>query len=666
MRLPLLRRLALLCAGLLLASGVLAFLSPARAAGGNDLRTVSMDFKSVDIHVLIKFISELTGKNFIIDRAVSGQVTVYSPTKISVDQAYKVFLSILEVNQFTVVDAENGMYKILPLPQGRNRSIPTLAGDKSANLGDALVTQVITLGHSSAVELGKILPTLVGDRGIVTAYPPNNTLIVTAPSTLVQRVLDIAREVDKLPYGPRFKTFYIKYGSARDIATGLNKVMTPMAKEREKSGQSTLLVVESEERVNKVIALADPENMTTIERLIEQLDIPTPKGKGDIHIVGLKNADATDVAKVLNALITSGGAGGTTAGGGGDPTKTKVLSKDVKVVADKATNSLLITAQSSDFETLERVVNQLDILRRQIFIEALIMEVSSDTSFTFGVNWGYGRTYSGRDMSLFGGVNPSTTDLGTITLSEDSTMASFTSGGTLGAIFENALSVGGTAYSIQAILNLSQNDNDFRILSTPQLMTLDNQEAEVEVVDNVPFVKQVTTSAVNNDYNSQSIDYKDVGVKLKITPHIGTQNTLRLEVEQEVSRVVQGTVTVGANTILAPTTKKRNVKTGIQMQDGQTVVIAGLISEDDTHNRSQVPGLGDLPVFGWLFKYKSKEVSRTNLFVFITPRVVDSYKEGWELAQAKRKSMHDVEAGGGATLEPALDGFLTPPAVMVQ
>ena len=593
---------------------------------------------------------------------MNGQVTVYSPTKVSVDEAYKIFLSILEVNHFTVVPSVDGMSKIMPLQQGRSGSIRTIIGDQGRDLGDELVTQVIYLENSSAAELAKIIPSMLGDRGSVTVYPPNNTLIVTAPYSLVQRVLSITREVDKLQYAPRFRTFFIKYGSARDMATDISKLMGTMAAEREKSGQGSLALLEADERVNKIMVLADPDNMATVERMIEQLDIPTPKGKGDIHIVNLKNADAEDVAKVLNALIETGSVSGSTSTEA-DPNKTKILSKDVKVVADTPTNSLLITAQSSDYETLERVIGELDVLRRQIFIEALIMEVSSDSGFSFGVNWGYGRSAQGGDVSGFAGVNPGGTS--GITLSDEGTVG-FSAGGSLGAVIENAISVGGTAYSIQSILNISQNNDDFRVLSTPQLMTLDNQEAQVDIVDNVPFVTSVTTSAVNNDYNSQSIDYKDVGVMLKITPHIGTQDTLRLEVEQEVSRVESSQVDSGGTTILAPTTKKRTVATTIQMRDGQTAVIAGLISEEDQRNRAQVPGLGDIPVFGWLFKYKNKAVKRTNLFVFITPRVVDSYDESWELAQAKRKNLYNVETGETPGVEPGVSGFMTPKAVMVR
>lgn len=651
-------RVALAC---LLVAVVLSQAAPQVHAQDEDNRTVSMDFKNVDIHVLIKFISELTGKNFIIDRSVNGLVTVYSPTKVSVEDAYQVFLSILEVNHFTVVPAPNGMYKILSLQAGRSRSIRTLVGDEKPELGDELVTQVLYLKHSSATELSKLVTTLLGDRGSVTVYPPNNTLIVTAPYSLVERILTIAKEVDKLQYAPRFRTFFVKYGSARDLAADITKLMSTMATEREKAGQASLALLEADERVNKIIALADPENMDTIERIIEQLDIPTPKGKGDIHFVSLKNADAEDVAKVLNSLIETGSSTTTATD---DPNATKILSKDVNVVADAPTNSLLVTAQSSDFETLERIIGELDVMRRQIFIEALIMEVSSDSGYSFGVNWGYGRYLDGSDASVFGGVNPGGS--GSISLDDDAGIASFSSGGSIGAIIENAINVGGTAYSIQSILNLSQTNNDFRILSTPQLMTLDNQEAQVDIVDNVPFVTSVTTSAVNNDYNSQSIDYKDVGVMLKITPHIGTQNTLRLEVEQEVSRVVQTAVDTGSGAILAPTTKKRTVKTSIQMQDGQTAVIAGLISEDDERNRAQVPGLGDVPVLGWLFKYKEKSITRTNLFVFITPRVVDSYKESWDLARAKRSDLHKVEIGDVAELEPVLSGFMTPKAEMVR
>ena len=268
------------------------------------------------------------------------------------------------------------------------------------------------------------------------------------------------------------------------------------------------------------------------------------------------------------------------------------------------------------------------------------MEASSSASFSFGVNWSAGK---GRDdVFLFGSSNlggggvtfPSSPNSGTL---------GFPAGGSLGAIIEDALTIGGTAYSIQAVLSAVEGDSNYRILATPQLLTLDNEEARVDVVDNVPFTKDASTSNVNQDYNSVSIDYKDVGIKLKITPHISSNDTLRLEVNQEVSRVTSTTVS-GTN-IIAPTTRKREVETTIRMLDGQTAVIAGLLSEDDSNSNSKVPGAGDIPLLGWLFKNKEETNTKTNLLIFITPRVISTFAESTALTRERRRALHENLVG---------------------
>lgn len=592
--------------------------------------TISMDFKDVDIHVLIKFISELTGKNFIVDQKVGGRATIYSPTKITVDEAYKVFESVLTVSGFTVIKSGSA-YKIVPSPNARNMETRTRTSeDIDKGLVDEMVTQIVALKHSSAAELTKILPKITGPYALINAYAPTNTLILTGPYSVIRQALRVVQQVDKSTYVPQLDAFKLEYGDAKGIAASLAKLMETRSKEQEKIGKQTFAMIQSDERTNTVIAMADQESMDSVRSLIETLDVPTPKGKGDIHIIRLQNADAEDTAKVLNALIERQGAS----------EEEKILSRDVKVVADKPTNTLVITARPDDFDTIGRTAKELDVPRKQVFIEALIMEASSSASFSFGVNWGggenmgpsflYGSSNLGGDSVTF----PSDSDSGTL---------GFPSGGSLGAILEDAVTIGGTAYSIQAILSAIQGDSNYRILATPQLLTLDNEEARVDVVDNVPFAKDATTSNVNQDYNSYSIDYKDVGIKLKITPHISGDGTLRLEVLQEVSRVTSSQVS--GTTIIAPTTRKREVETTIRMLDGQTAVIAGLLSEDDSNSAASVPGFGDIPILGWLFKNKEESNTKTNLLIFITPRVIDSFEDSDQLTKERKRTLHESLVG---------------------
>lgn len=642
------RFLTTLFAAFILAASLTAALpSPATAAGN-----ISMDFKSVDIHVLIKFISELTGRNFIVDRRVNGRVTVYSPTKISVDEAYKVFESVLTVNNFTVVPSGSA-WKIVPISEAIHEDTPTSTSTTiRRDKVDEMVTQVIALKHSSARELAKVLPKIVGKSGLVNVYIPNNTIIITAPYASIKQALKLVNEVDKAQHAPTLRTFKMEHGNAKLVAQGIEKIMTAKAKELEKIGQQALAFIHFDERTNTVIAYADPDSLVSIEEIVDSLDIPTPKGKGDIHYIALENAKAEDVATVLNTLIERQG----------QTKEEKVLSRDVKVVADKATNSLIITAQPDEFITLQRTIAKLDVLRRQVFIEALILEAASDASFNFGINWGAGGEFA-EDAYLFGGTN---TGGSSVTLNSASGIASLPSGASIGMVMDNVFSLGGNSYGIQSIANAVKGDNNFRILSTPQLLTLDNEEAKVDVVDNIPFVK-ATTTANTSEFTTQSIDYKDVGVKLQITPHIGSRDTLRLEVQQEVSRLVNSFVQVAeGENVIAPTTKRRQIETTILMKNGETAVIAGLISEDDTVNNNKVPGLGDVPVLGWLFKQKKTENKRTNLFVFITPRIINTFDESKELAVKKRRQLQRTHVGEDGSALPMTTQARAPRAALID
>lgn len=610
-------------------------------------RTISMDFKNADILVLIKFMSELTGRNFIVDRRVSGRVTAYSPSKLSIEEAYEAFESILLVNNFAVVPTTiDNEYKIVPAVDARRMGIPVKAGRKiRLEEGEEMVTQIIPLKNSSAPELAKLLVNMTDKNGLVSVYNPTNTLIVSAPATNIEAILSIIHEVDKSSYAPQMETFPLVHGDAKTVAASIGKIMTTKIQELEKIGKKGMALVEADVRTNSVVALGDPASLDTIANMIQALDIPTPQGKDDIHFMSLENADAEDVAKILNELISRQV---------DKDGKASKLSKNIKVVADKATNSLIITARPDEFSTLEGTIKQLDILRKQVYIEALIMEVSSDADFSFGVNWALGG--SGGDTSFFGASN---TGGGGITLPDDANKGSvgFPSGGSVGAVLNNAINIGTASYSIQAIISMAETNNDYKILATPQLLTLDNETASVNVVDNIPFSKETQSSNINSDYSSQSLDYKDVGVKLEITPHIGEKGTLRLEIKQETSRVVSSLVALNdSQNVIAPTTKKRDVETVIQMQDNQTAVIAGLINDDDTNSQTKVPGAGDIPLFGWLFKQKEEKNVTTNLFIFITPRIIDSYDESATLARLKRRTLHDVTLG--------IDGKGAPKMVM--
>ncbi len=605
--------------------------SPAWAEPENGL---TLDFKDADIHALIKYVSEATGRNIITDPSVKGKVTVYSPVKISPEEAFDTFVSILRVQGYAVQKSGTA-YTIVPLKEGLGQGEDAAVGRKMGSDLETITTQIVPLKVGVASELAKILPSLLGKDYAISAYTPSNTLAITAPASNVARAMTFLNQVESSKATGTAATIALQYGDSKTLATTLSKILKSRDEEYAKKGRPTVSLVLADERTNTLLVYGDPEAVDIAHDTVGTLDIPTPKGKGDVHLITLSNAKAEDLAQVINTLVERQRAAATSE----EQKPDAVLSKDIKVVADKSTNSLVVTARPDEFEALKNIVAKLDVVRKQVFIEALIMEVNSEASFSFGINWALGQN-SG-DFAFMGGVN---LDGGAVSLNSNK-MVSLPSGVSLGAILKDAFTVGGTSYNIQSILSAVRGNNDVEVLATPQLLTLDNEEASVEVVDNIPYTKESTTRN-DNDFTTQSMDYKDVGVKLKITPRISDDGSLRLEVEQEVSRVTDSLVTLNnGDQIIAPTTRKRMVKTTILLQDSQTAVIGGLLDDQKTYNQNEVPGLGSIPVLGWMFKSRTKKATQTNLFIFITPKVIRNAGDSLELTKEKQLVLHETSVG---------------------
>lgn len=625
---------------------------PAHAAE----QLLQMDFKDADIQTFIKFISEATGKNFVVDPAVKGKITVYSPLPVSKDEAYATFLAVLRVHGYAVAQS-GAVSKIIPSKDGMGQDGDVRVGlAAGASTDESLVTQIVPLENTVAAEMVKIIPNVLGKDYIATAYPTSNILIMTAPRANIRKALLFIEQAEKNPRMAKPVTVPLRHGDAKTLAENMGRMLKTRDEEQSRKGQPTASSVQADERTNSLVVYSDAEGANMVRQTIAGLDVPTPKGKGDVHLISLSNAKAEDIATVINSLVERQRSAAQAEG-----SKDTVLSRDIKVVADVATNSLVVTARPDEFEALRSVVAKLDVVRKQVFIEALIMEASSTAKLSFGVNWVAGGKAAG-DTSILGGASLGGGNIG---LGADR-LVSMPSGGSLGMILSNAFSVGGTSYSIQSVLSAIQSNNDVDILATPQLLTLDNEPAAVEVVDNVPFTKESTTKN-DMDFTTQSVDYKDVGVKLKITPRISADGSMRLEVEQEVSRVTQSTVTLsGGSQMLTPTTRKRYVKTTILMQDGQTAVIAGLLSDDSTHNENKVPVLGDIPVIGWLFKSRTRESAKTNLFIFITPHVIRSREDSDMLTTEKKVLLHQTTVGKNGLALPAMSEPKLPPLAGIR
>ncbi len=393
-----------------------------------------------------------------------------------------------------------------------------------------------------------------------------------------------------------------------------------------------------DERTNSLIILADPDYLAQVKSLIAKLDIPGAKSQGNFQVYHLQHADAENLSKVMTDLFGKGAAQPAAEGG---KAPTPIVSEGVRFVADKTTNSLLITADPEDFPFIHDVLGKLDIPRKQVYVEALIMEVSTDKSFSFGVDLNVANTQaflgdSSKGGLMFGSSNPS----GYQSLFNSSGTLVPPSGLSLGAI-AFPVKVGEVIYSnLQAFVNAAKTDNSFNIISTPQLMTLDNEEASITVAENRPYLTSQDLGKTEIDRPYQRFDYKDVGTSLKVTPQISEGNTIKLKIKQETSRIDEA-VTQQTGT-LQPTTRKRVTETTVLIRDGQTIVLSGLIGKSRGEGNSKIPGLGDIPVLGNLFKKKSEQDIKTNLFVFITPRIAADVRRSDEILKEKREAIDNV------------------------
>ena len=599
---------------------------------GQEKKTISMDFDQVDIKVFIKFISELTGKNFVVDDKVRGKVTVLSPSKISVDEAYMVFESVLEVHGFTTVPAGK-VIKVVPSVEARQKSVELRkAPGFVPRPDDRIITQIMPLLYANAQEVRKLLAPMVSKQGVVIAYDPTDTLIITDFQSNIQRLLSIVEEIDVEFQEATISVLPLEYASAEKLAETVSRLLESKLKQVKGRRAGPPLRILSYERINMLVVLADRQNTQMVKTLIKTLDQPTPKGAGNIQVVYLANAQAEELAKVLAGLPAKAAPKG----------KQPVISSEVKVVADKATNSLVITAKPEEFQVLEPIILKLDIPRKQVYVEALIMEVRATLQISVGVDWTVADETSlplGADDGVaFGGSRTSGAsvldELGRLTVP---------SGLTAGVV-SFPVTIGGVTFSnLAALITAAQTDNNFNIISTPQLMTLDNEEASVVVAENIPFSTRVDEGTAVTDRAIQSLEYRDVGVTLKVTPQINEKRFVKLKIFEEISRVVSETTQVTpTQVVLAPTTTKRTAETNVQVRDGQTVVIAGLVGDNVDISSTKVPCLGDIPIVGWLFKSETRNTSRTNLLIFLTPYIVATPEEAEEIYRRKASYMDEL------------------------
>ena len=587
---------------------------------------VSIDFNNVDINVFIKFMSELTATNFVVDQRVKGKVTIISPSKISLKEAYRVFESVLEVHGYTTVKAGD-IVKIVPSPDARSKNIKTLLREEAASPEDKVVTQLVPLKYANPIDIKRLFTPMVSKSSVILAYQPTNTMIITDVHSNIRRLLKILRQIDIPGIGQEISVIPIEYGDAGKMVSLLSTVFKPTGKPAKGAPQIAVTMV-ADERTNLIVLLANEVDTLRIKQLIAMIDKEAPRGKGKIHVYYCENATAEELAKVLQDVPTQ--EAGAPKGKKGAP----IISGKVRISADKATNSLIIMADQEDYKVLEGVIKKLDIPRSMVFIESLIMEVAMDKSLDIGIDWqAFGETsISGKETAIGGQFSSQG-------LIDPGALAQ--GGLSVGLITEQTNIAGLLVSNIAAIINAVKTDDEFRILSTPQVLTTDNEEARITVGENRPYQTRSTTDPSGGTF--ESFEYRDVGKILKITPHVTEGRLVRMKISLEVTNIDLASTLTTSSTL--PVTQKRTIDTTVIVKDSQTVVIGGLIDESETTNETKVPVLGDIPVLGWLFRDHSETTEKTNLYIFLTPRVIKSPAEAMKVYQDKKGQMDTIQEG---------------------
>jgi general secretion pathway protein D len=595
---------------------------------------ISIDFNNVDINVFIKFISELTKKNFVVDKRVKGNVTIISPSKISVDEAYGVFESVLSIHGFTAVNAGQ-VTKIIPAPEARSKSIDTRISKGKESPTDSIVTRIIPLKFAEANALKKLFTPLISKGSVILAYAATNTLIITDTLSNIERLLTIIETVDIMGIGKRISVIPIENADAVKLVKNLSTIF--MARIRTtKSKQSPEMIVKfvADDRTNSIVVLASDIETDRVKKLVALLDKKIPRGDEKIRVYYLEHASAEDLAKVLQDMPVKKNAQGKN----GKKT-TPVISDTVKITADKATNSLIIMAEKEDYPVLEEVIQKLDIPRAMVYIECLIMEVNVNAGLNIGTQWqigeGYDEDSDGNDQGVYFGSFKGR-DGGSFTQAVAGGISSGFSAGIVG----KTIKIGDVEFpSIGAVIQAYESDKNSHILSTPQILTTDNEEATLTIGKNVPYQTRSAADSGSDTYSSY--EYKDVGITLKITPQISKDRLVRLNVFQEITKLDTANPTENDR----PTTLKRKIETTLIVEDGNTVVIGGLIDETLSNTEYKVPCLGDIPGLSYLFKNISKGDEKTNLYVFLTPTVVKNPLEATALYKVKRQEIDEVRQG---------------------
>ena len=648
--------------------------SPALKSGAQ----VTLNFVNADIEAVTRAMGAMLDRQFIVDPRVKGNITVYSETPLTVREAYLNYLAALRGLGFTVVE-NAGLLKVVPEADAKLQAGTVSIGPVQQR-GDQILTQIFKLNHENPNNLVAVLRPLISPNNTINANPGSNTLVITDYADNLARLGKIIAALDQ-PAASEIEVVALKHGLATDMAPLVQRLAdssTSTTPGVPTSGAGVSVIADARSNA-LIVRAANPARQAQVRSIIDKLDLPTQGGGpgGSIWVVHLKNADAVKLAQVLRAAFASGGGGGgssTSAAainigapqGGGATAATAPIQASAGpstggfIQADPSTNSLIISAAEPLYRQVRAMIDQLDSRRAQVYIESMIVEVSGDNAADFGFQW-QGLIGNKGDKNLVGAGTNFGTGTGNII-----NLTTGAAGGTV-ALGEG-LNIGlvrnfGGTYALAAIARMLQTQSNTNIISTPNLITLDNEEAKIVVGSNVPFITgQFTNTGTGTTNPFQTIERKDVGLTLRIKPQIGEGGTVRMTIFQESSSV-QDKATVGTSNA-GPSTNKRSIESNVVVDDGSIIVLGGLIEDRYSETNAQVPLLGSLPLIGNLFRSQSRTKNRTNLMVFLRPVVLRDAGSAdklsldrYDLIRAQQKDTQPVPS----ILVPINDAPVVPP-----
>jgi general secretion pathway protein D len=644
------------------ASPVVASPPPAAARpAASDM--VSLSFSNTDIGEVARAMALITGRSVVLDPRVKGTVTLNTDRPVSKATAYNQFLAALRLQGFAVVETA-GLYKVVPEAEAKLQG-GSVTDKAPTTVGNQIVTQIFRLSHESANNLVPVLRPLISPNNTINVNPGNNSLVVTDYADNLQRVGRIIAALD-VPNASDLEIVVLKHAIAADLVPLVSRLIESQGSatgapqgQADTSYRTTLL---AEPRSNAVvIRAANPARLALARSLVERLDQPSSQAgpSGNIHVVYLKNADATKLAVTLRAAIAAGDGRTTATAAAASPqqapasaaasTTASQPSTGGQIQADPATNALIISAPEPLYRQLRAVIEQLDTRRAQVLVESLIVEVRADKAEEFGIQWQGPLGSKGDGTIGFLGTNFGTGGNNILTLQTQGASGSVAPGRGINFGFFNRT---GGVYTLGMLGRFLQESGDGNILSTPTLLTLDNEEAKIVVGQNVPFITGQYTSANSGSGGSvnpfQTIERRDVGLTLRVKPQISENGTVKLQIFQEVSSI---SPTINSSGLI---TNKRSIESNVLVDDGSVVVLGGLLQDEFSGNEDKVPGLGDIPLLGVLFRNESRKRSKSNLMVFLRPVVVRDAAASQALSIDRYDMMRGLQQGAQPAASPTM------------